>query len=279
MTDPDPPAPGSPVPDLTTAPEPTVLDFTAPTSTRMTDFALGGKDNFEPDRAIARRLLAALPALALLPRENRKFMRRAVRHLLAAGVRQFLDVGCGLPGKGNVHEIVHGFDPAGTVVYVDRDPVAVVHFRSLLVQVRGATAVRGDARDPAAVLRLPEVTGLIDFDRPVGVLMCGVLSQIRAEEDPEGVVAAFRDAMAPGSHLALCDITADGMPGAERARAESLLKEAGLVSLFRSRERIGGFLGDFEPLAPGVVAAPDWRPDRAYEPPSGRLLAAVGRKR
>ncbi|MFI0349111.1 SAM-dependent methyltransferase [Actinomadura sp. 9N407] len=267
MTDPDPPAPRR-------AP----LDFTVPTSTRMSDFALGGKDNFKPDRAIAQRLLETLPALSLLPRENRKFMRRAVRHLLAAGVRQFVDVGCGLPGKGNVHQIVHGTDPDGTVVYVDHDPVAVVHFQALLHQVRGATAVRGDARDPAAILRLPEVTALIDFDRPVGVLMCGVLSQIRDEEDPEGVVAAFRDAMAPGGHLALCDITADGMPAEDLARTESLLQEAGLVSLFRGRERITGFFDGFELLEPGVVPSPDWRPDRPYDPPSGRLLAAVARK-
>ncbi|MQY07725.1 SAM-dependent methyltransferase [Actinomadura macrotermitis] len=247
-------------------------------SARIYDYSLGGKDNYAADRDAALGALMAHPAARLLPRENRKFLRRAVRCLLDAGVRQFVDVGCGLPGKGNVHQVVHGVDPAGTVAYVDHDPVAVVHYRALLHAEPNAVAVQADARDPASVLGHPELTALIDFDRPVGVLMVSLLSLIPDEDDPGGVVRAFTSVLAPGGHLVVCDFTDEARTDHDRAAGAELMARTGITVAFRSRERLAGYFDGLELLEPGLVPAPDWRPDRPYEPATGWLLAGVGRK-
>ncbi|GAA2416660.1 SAM-dependent methyltransferase [Actinomadura vinacea] len=249
-----------------------------PASSRIYDFSIGGKDNYTPDREAALEAFETFPAARLLPRENRKFMRRAVRYLLDAGIRQFIDVGCGLPGKGNVHEVVHGTDPAATVVYVDYDPVAVVHYQAQLHTLSNAAAVRADARDPDGILKHPEVTALIDFDRPVGVLMISLLCHLRDEDDPEATVRSFREAMAPGSHLALSTLTDENLTAAERTTSADLIRRVGFALEFRCRDRIAGFLDGFEPAEPGLVYAPEWRPDRPYDEPTGWLLAAVARK-
>ncbi|MFC5746470.1 SAM-dependent methyltransferase [Actinomadura rugatobispora] len=252
--------------------------LSGPASSRIYDFSIGGKDNYTSDREAALEAFAAFPAARHLPRENRKFMRRAVRFLLEAGVRQFIDVGCGLPGKGNVHQVAHAVDPDARVVYVDHDPVAVVHFQALLHALPTAIAVHADAREPEGILNHPEVAALIDFDRPVGVLMISVLCHLRDEEGPEAAVGAFRDAVAPGSHLALCEFTDENLTARERSVSEELTRRNGVVVTFRCRERIAGFLDGFEPVEPGLVYAPEWRPDRPYDEPTGWLLAAVARK-
>ncbi|WP_160818987.1 SAM-dependent methyltransferase [Actinomadura sp. J1-007] len=249
------------------------LGFGGPAASRIYDFSLGGKDNYSADREAALQAFGTFPAARLLPRENRKFMRRAVRYLLDEGVRQFLDIGCGLPGKGNVHEVAHQADPSARVVYVDHDPVAVVHFQSLVHALPGVTAIRADARRPESVLGDDEVTGLIDFSRPVGVLMTAVLDLILDEDDPEAVVRAFRDALAPGGFLVVCDFTDAALTPEERAVSDALIKENGVVVSFRSPERIAGFFDGLDLVEPGVVNAPDWRPDRPHEPATGWLLA------
>ncbi|MFD0691695.1 SAM-dependent methyltransferase [Actinomadura fibrosa] len=249
-----------------------------PAASRIYDFSLGGKDNYGADREVAMEAFGSFPAARHLPRENRKFMRRALRSMLAAGLRQFIDVGCGLPGKGNVHEVVHGTDPDGRVVYVDIDPVCVVHYQALLHAVPGATAVRGDVRRPAGILGAPEVTALIDFGRPIGVLMTAVLDLVLDEDDPHASVAAFRDAMAPGSHLAICDFAEEGLTPEERAVRDRMIAENGVVVTFRPRARLEAFFDGLELLEPGLVPAPEWRPDRPHEPATGWLLAGVGRK-
>ncbi|GAA2154946.1 SAM-dependent methyltransferase [Actinomadura napierensis] len=263
MTDRQPPRPG----------------LSGPALNRIYDYSLGGKDNYCADREVAIEAFGSFRAARLLPRENRKFLRRAVRHMLDEGVRQFLDVGCGLPGKGNVHEVVHARDAEGRVVYVDNDRVAVVHYQALLHAVPNATAVYGDVRKPHAVLADPEVTALVDLRRPVGVLMTAVLDAIRDEEDPDGIVRAFTDAMAPGSHLAICDFTDEAMTPAERVCQDRIITEAGLVFTSRTRSRIAGFFDGLELAEPGLVPAPEWRPDRPHEPATGWLLAGVARKR
>ncbi|MFB4314528.1 SAM-dependent methyltransferase [Actinomadura sp. 21ATH] len=249
-----------------------------PASSRIYDFSIGGKDNYTPDRDVALQAFESLPAARLLPRENRKFMRRALRHLLDEGVRQFVDVGCGLPGNGNVHQVVHGVAPDAPVVYVDNDPVAVVHYQSLLHSVRAATAVRADARDPQGILKHPEVTELIDFDRPVGVLMCAVLSHLTDEEDPGSTVRAFRDAMAPGSRLALSDLTDENLTPEESRIRDELIERNGVIITLRPRAFIASCFEGLELAEPGLVYAPDWRPDRPHEPATGWLLGGVGRK-
>ncbi|MFI0349110.1 SAM-dependent methyltransferase [Actinomadura sp. 9N407] len=252
--------------------------LTGPASSRIYDFSIGGKDNYTPDRDVALQAFESLPAARLLPRENRKFMRRAVRFLLDEGVRQFIDIGCGLPGNGNVHEVVHGTAPDAPVVYVDNDPVAIVHYQSRLHSVPAATAVHADAREPAAILKHPEVTGLIDFDRPVGVLMCSVLSHLLDEDDPAATARAFREAMAPGSRLALCDLTDENLTPEEAAIRDELVERTGVMITLRPRAYIAGYFDGLELADPGLVDAPDWRPDRAHEAATGWLIGGVARK-
>jgi hypothetical protein len=255
------------------------LDFTSAASSRVYNYALGGKDNFAKDRQLAADMAAACAVTRKLPRENRKFMRRAVRFMLDAGVRQFIDIGCGLPGRGNVHDVVHAVDPQASVVYVDSDPVAVVHYQSLLHADPTATVIRADARKPTEVLGHPEVTALIDFDRPVGVLIVATLHLVTDEEDPDAIAAAFRAAMAPGSYLALCDLASDNLTDTDWAVFHELTDKHGIVAVYRCSDRLKEFFGDLELVEPGLVNAPEWRPDREHEPPSGWLLAAVARKR
>jgi hypothetical protein len=254
------------------------LCFGRPTTTRILNYAMGGKDNYSLDRATALRFLRELPMLREVPAENRRFMRRAVRFMLGQGVRQFIDVGCGLPLRGNVHEIAHRADPDAAVVYVDADPVSVVHFQSLVHAEPNTIAVEADVRDPRTVLEHPKVTRLIDFDRPVGMLMITTLAQIPDGDGPDGVARAYRDTLVPGGLLALSELTSDPMTEDERAVCSDLLAQAGLVVEFRPRERIAGFLDGLEPFEPGLVAAPEWRPDRPYDPPTGLLLGTVARK-
>lgn len=254
--------------------------LSGPASSRIYDFSIGGKDNFSPDREVALAALDAFPAARLIPREGRKFLRRSVRYLLGQGIRQFLDIGCGLPGNGNVHQVVHGVDEDGVIAYVDIDPVAVVHFQSLLHAVPNAVAVRADARRPDEIIGHPEITRLIDFDRPVGVLMFVVLCHLTDEEDPQRTARAFREAMAPGSMLALCDLTDESLTAEERAAAGDMLTRLmpGMRIPFRSHEYIAGYFEGLEMVEPGLVAAPEWRPDRPYDPPTGWMLGGVGRK-
>ena len=255
------------------------VDPGIPNDTRMYDYALGGKDNFAADRAAAQKLYEAIPVASLPPGENRRFMRRAVRHLLKQGVRQFLDLGCGLPGRGNVHQLVGTADPEATVVYVDYDPVAVSHYRALLTGSATTAAVHADVRKPGDLLAHPDVTRLIDFDRPVGLLMISLLYLIPDDADPAGIVAGFHDALAPGSHLALSHYTGDGQsPEALAAFASGVERMREQVTL-RTTAEITELFAGFDLLDPGVVPAPDWRPDRPYQPPSGWLLAGVGRTR
>ncbi|MFG2005369.1 SAM-dependent methyltransferase [Spirillospora sp. NPDC048911] len=254
------------------------LGFDGPASARVYDYSLGGKDNYAPDRSAATDALGAYSVAHLLPRENRKFMRRAVRHLLDAGVRQFIDLGCGLPGKGNVHDLALAADPDAKVVYVDNDPVAVVHFQSLLHAVPGAIAVKADARRPDEILGHAEVTALLDADRPVGILMISMLDWIPDEDDPDSIVAAFRDALVPGGHLVICDFLGDNLTDADRATHDELTKRYDISVTFRSSERFKGFFDGLDLVEPGLVLAPEWRPDRPYDPPSGWLMAGVGRK-
>ncbi|GAA2588624.1 SAM-dependent methyltransferase [Actinomadura fulvescens] len=252
--------------------------FNGPASARVYDYSLGGKDNYAPDRDAATDALDAHRVAHLLPRENRKFMRRAVRYLLAAGIRQFVDLGCGLPGKGNVHDLALAADPASKVAYVDNDPVAVVHFQALLHTLPGATAVTADVRRPDAVLNHPDITALIDFTRPVGILMISMLDWIPDEDDPDTIVATFRDALAPGGHLVICDFLADNLSESDWTAHRELTERYGISLTFRSTERFKGFFDGLDLVEPGLVLAPEWRPDRPYDPPSGWLLAGVGRK-
>lgn len=244
----------------------------------MFDYALGGKDNYLADREAAEQVQEALPTSLAAVLENRRFMRRAVRHLLDAGVRQFLDLGCGLPGRGNVHDLVHAADPSATVVYVDNCPVIVNHYQALLSSSSVAAAFDADVRHPRDVLTHPTTTTLIDFDRPVGIVMTSLLHHIADEDDPTGLVKTFVSAVPPGSHVVLSHYNPDGRPAEDRAVAAAFATSFGIPMAERSAAAIEALFGDLVLLEPGLVEAPLWRPDRPYREPTGWLLAGVGRK-
>jgi hypothetical protein len=245
----------------------------------MYDYALGGKDNYLVDREASAQVRGSLPTALLAVQENRRFMRRAVRHLLSAGVRQFMDVGCGLPGRGNVHDIVYAHDPLAAVVYVDNDPVIVNHYRALLSSSSRAVVILADVRRPDDILGSPPVTELIDFDEPIGVLMCALLHYVDDEDDPAGIVRVFTSAMAPGSHLVLSHYNADGLSVEEQAITAKIAEDMGITMARRPREQIEGMFGELDPLDPGLVPPTLWRPDRPQPEPTGWLLAGVGVKR
>ena len=244
----------------------------------MFDYALGGKDNFLVDREASEQVNAALPTVLAAVRENRQFMRRAVRCLLSAGLRQFLDLGCGMPGRGNVHDLAHAADPAATVVYVDNDPVVVNHYQALLSSSGVATALLADVRHPQEILAGAEVSELIDFDRPVVVVMTALLHYLADDEDPAGLVKAFMSAVPPGSHLVLSHYHPQGLSPGERARTAEFAESMGYTMAARRPEEIEALFGDLVLLDPGLVPPTRWRPDRPQREPTGWLLTGVGRK-
>ncbi len=246
----------------------------------MYDYFLGGKDHYQVDREAAEQALAAAPEIRALARENRAFLQRAVRFLAAeAGIRQFIDLGTGLPTKGNVHEVAQQAVPDARVVYVDYDPVATTHARALLATDDQTVAIQADLRDPEAILGDPHAQELIDFDQPVAVLFLSVLHFVTDEEDPAGIVARFREAMAPGSYVALSHGSARNPQRAEEAergwdRATSSIKA-------RTSEQVRALFEGFDLVEPGLVNAAEWRPDspgKAKTHEVGLFLAGVGRK-
>ncbi|MBW4721144.1 SAM-dependent methyltransferase [Saccharothrix obliqua] len=259
---------------------PDSVDVASPSSARIYDYLLGGGHNFAADRAVAEDLARVLP-VRQMARLNRSYLRRAVQALVAEGITQFLDLGSGIPTVGNVHEVAQEADPACRVVYVDVEPVAVTHAGLLLAANRGAGAVQADLRDPEAVLDAPETRRLLDLDRPIGLLAVGVLQFVPDEDDPWDVLARYRDALAPGSHLALSHFTPDRMPRAMAAGADIFRGTAEPITP-RTREQVLAMMDGFELIPPGLVFTPEWRPESPEDVPSdpGRanLYAAVGRK-
>ncbi|MDN3351619.1 SAM-dependent methyltransferase [Actinomadura sp. DC4] len=251
------------------------VDAHRPTDARVHDYALGGKDNYAIDRAYAHKLASLLPGSGRPIVENARFVRRAVRHLRALGVRQFLEIGSGLPRRGNVHEVA---GPDATVVYVDYDPVAVSHFQAVLSANSSAAAIRGDATKPGTILADPVVTGMIDFDRPVALMMTYMLQLVSDADDPRRIVGEFREPLAAGSHLVLSHATLEMLSPAEIEAAGLAFEELREPVTLRGRAQVTELFDGFELLDPGVVAAPEWRPDRPYRDPTGWVLAGVGRK-
>jgi hypothetical protein len=249
---------------------------------RMHDYALGGKDNFAVDRAAAEQLFAAAPEVGRRPmRENRAFLGRAVRFLTEAGVRQFLDVGAGLPTQGNVHEIAQATAPDARVVYVDYDPVVVAHGRALLAGGDTVTVVQADLRQPDEILNNPDVRALIDFDAPVAVLLVAILHFITDDDDLIAIVTRLRDALAPGSYLVISHVTVESHAEAI-AKGKEVYTGATASVAPRTRAQVLRLFEGFDFVEPGLVWVPQWRPDSldAVESPEMSLaFAGVGRKR
>jgi len=249
---------------------------------RMYDAMLGGEHNFAIDREAVAAVTAIDPQVRMLARANRAFLGRAVRHLAATGVRQFIDLGSGIPTQGNVHEVAQAASPGARVVYVDKDPVAVAHSTTLLADNPHADIVDADIRRPADVLSSPQVRKLIDFDQPVAVLMVAILHFVTPEEDPAGIVAAFRDALPEGSWLALSHATDQDRPDTAAAVTQLYRSRATSPVTVRSREEIEALFTGFDLTEPGLVHVPLWRPDAAEDVPENPsefwVYAGVGRK-
>jgi hypothetical protein len=230
---------------------------------RVYDALLGGSHNFAVDRDVASALTAIEPTARDAARANRAFLGRAVRFLVDAGIRQFLDIGSGVPTLGNVHEIAQGSAPGSRVVYVDTDPVAIAHSKSILAGNDDATIVHADLREPESILNHPEVKRLIDFDRPVALLLVAVLHFITDEERPADLVKQYATAMAPGSYLVLSHGTLDGRSSKVVEAVEKLYSRASAPGRPRDHASVEVFFDGFELLEPGLVHLPLWRPDES----------------
>ncbi|MDM4720046.1 SAM-dependent methyltransferase [Micromonospora sp. WMMA1363] len=237
------------------------IDIERPSVARMYDYYLGGSHNFAVDRAAAQAMVTAVPEAPLMAQANRAFLRRAVQFLVDAGVRQFLDIGSGIPTVGNVHEIAQRHAPDSRVVYVDIDPVAVAHSQEILAGNDRTTVVQEDLRHPERILGHPEVRRLLDLDRPVAVLVVAVLHFVAADDRPGELLRTLRDAVAPGSWLVLSQASADGRDDDERAEAEAIYRRTDNPLWLRSRAELTALFDGFELVEPGVVWVPQWRPE------------------
>jgi hypothetical protein len=229
---------------------------------RVYDYWLGGSHNFRADQDAARAMIAIEPNTRAIMRANRAFLGRAVRYLAAeAGIGQFLDIGSGIPTEQNVHEVAQGVVPGTHVVYVDNDKVAVAHSKLLLEGNPDATVIQGDLREPASILADPATGKLIDFSQPVAVLLAAVLHFIPDSGQPARIIATLREAMAPGSYLAISHACADTDPDfASTGESAYGSRVAGQLCMRTTAEITGLFQG-FTLVDPGVVWLPLWRPE------------------
>jgi hypothetical protein len=245
---------------------------------RVYDYLLGGTHNFLADQDAGRALAAVEPRIRDFARANRAFLGAAVRHLYAAGIRQFLDIGSGIPASGNVHEVAAACGPGSRVAYVDVDAVAVAHAGAILAGRDDTAVLQADLRAPERILASQAVTGLLDFSQPIGLLLVSVLTFVTDAENPWQIVGMLRDALAPGSYLAICHATTEQ----DRAEVTEALSKVYLSSVpstgsSRSRADIARFFEGFELVSPGIVYVGQW-PDPAASPGQRWGLAGVGRK-
>jgi hypothetical protein len=240
---------------------PPEVDLERPSTARIYDYMLGGLHNFAIDRQMAEQVLAVSPQIRLAAHANRGFLRRAVEYLAGAGIRQFLDLGSGIPTVGNVHEAAHRVAPEAKVVYVDADPVAVAHSLAIVEGDERITVVQADIRDPKAILTDPRVTGALDFSQPVAVLIVAVLHFVPDADDPAGIVARLRDAIVPGSYIAISQVAAFPyeLTPEQQAVADRYTK-ANAVAL-RTRDQIARFFDGLELVEPGLVDPAKWQAD------------------
>jgi hypothetical protein len=257
------------------------VDPTKPSIARVYDYWLGGHHNFVVDRELAEAMATLDPWIPAACKANRAFLGRAVLFLAKQGIRQFLDIGSGIPTAGNVHEVAQREAPGCRVVYVDRDPVAVAEGRALLNGSPNTAVIQADVRDPAQILSHPQVGKLINFGEPVGIVLVAILHFVMDAAHPREIVARFRDVAAPGSYLVVSHVTNQGNPQLTAA-AERMYNARGADGQARSREEIAAFFASWEMIEPGLVYAPEWHPDRSDGVPgnSGQFwfLAGTARK-
>lgn len=244
------------------------VDPNTPNAARMYDYYLGGAHNFALDRKLADQALQVAPWLRDLARLNRAWLRRAVEFMMAQGIRQFLDLGSGIPTAGNVHEVAHRVDPTARVVYVDYESVAVHHAHALLVNenVGNVGVVWADVRTPEAVLDHQNTRRLIDYTEPLGLIIAGLMLFISDDHDPSGLVAAYRDRCAPGSYMGISTQTNDRADPktAEQLNAVLRLYENADEQMHpRDHATIESWFTGTDLVEPGLVLLHEWRPEPA----------------
>ncbi|MEJ8281450.1 SAM-dependent methyltransferase [Pseudonocardia spirodelae] len=259
---------------------PDEVDMTSPSVARVYDYYLGGSHNFEADREFADRVLAELPDMAAIAQANRAFLRRAVHMLCAQGVRQFLDLGSGIPTVGTVHEVARAAGADPRVLYVDNDPIAVAHSRALLAGDDATAVLAADLTDPQRVMADPATRAHLDLSEPVAVLLVSVLHFVPDSADPAGIVRGYAGATAPGSHVVVSHASDEGGHTAA-SRAQNVYNRDRSPNRMRMRdtEEVTALLGDLQPVDPGVVRIPLWRPECPVGPDAQRYpgLAVVAR--
>jgi len=257
------------------------VNINVPHSARIYDYWLGGKDNFAVDRAVGEAMIQAIPGMRYMAGENRKFVHRAARELVATeGIRQFLDIGTGIPTRPNLHEIAQQIAPETRVVYVDNDPIVLVHARALMMSSSQGRSeyISADIRDPQSILTDSVLADSLDLTKPVGLTLIAVLMLLADEDDPWAKVAELRDALPPGSCLAITHPTADFNP-AEVKQAVAAATGAGMTLVARPRDEVRRFFGDWQILEPGLVPVSAWRPDNPLENPEAAYYwAGIARK-
>jgi hypothetical protein len=260
------------------------VDTSVPNVARMNDYFLGGKDNFAADRKAADELLAIAPEIKDIALENRDFLRRAVRFLAEQGIRQFIDIGSGLPTQRNTHQIARSVAPDARVVYVENDPIVLSHARAILIDSPQTAVVDGDILHPAELLADCRLHGPIDLDRPVALVICAALHFIPHSDDPFSAVAWLRDAIPSGSHLTISHVVFDTRPDAVEPIEEiyrMVLDRPGETAA-RTRDQVLPFFDGFELIDPGLVYVREWRPDNPLNARSSEkvwMVGGVGRKR
>jgi hypothetical protein len=264
---------------ITSDEHPPELNTGVPQTARIWNYWLGGKDNFPVDRQVGDQILEAFPAIVENARASRAFLARVVRYLAGeAGIRQFLDVGTGLPTANNTHEVAQRVAPESRVVYVDNDPIVLAHARALLTSSpEGATAyVDADLHDPDKILR--EAARTLDFTQPVAVMLMGILGHISDDDEARSIVKRLLDGVASGSYLVMNDGTDTSEEVVEAARIWN--QSANPTYHLRSPERIARFFDGLELVEPGVVSPPRWRPEPSPSGPPAEVdsFGGVGRK-
>ena len=241
------------------------IDTSAPNPARVYDYLLGGKDNFEVDRVTAQAGIGAFPKIVQSARACRAFLARVVRYLAASGVRQFLDIGTGLPSGQNVHEVAQAVAPTSRIVYVDNDPVVLLHARALLTSTpEGVTEyLQADLRDPEKILR--EAARTLDFGQPVAVLLLGILHFLGDDAEVAGILRTLRQAVAAGSYLAVCQLAADIYPEMTQLAQRVNERQPHAPLILRDRAQVTGLFNGLELVPPGVVQVSKWRPDSDLE--------------
>lgn len=258
---------------------PAGVDTSTPSIARVYDYLLGGKDNFACDRTVADQLRSVAPEVEAMARQNRAFLGRVVRFLAEQGIRQFIDIGTGLPTNNNVHQVAQSVASDAKVVYVDNDPIVLAHARALLAENQNTVVVAGDLRRPEEILADENLLRTVDLDQPVAILLVGILYFFSDEDKPFDIVTRFRDALPSGGYLALSHIVSDDSPDAITAAQEiyrSFLRRGGDAR--RSKDQVRTFFDGLDLVDPGLVYVRDWRPDEPTDITNTWMMGGVAHK-